>query len=247
MFAWRGSGGSTTLGFTDRHGGVSGGDFASLNLAHHVGDNGEDVRVNRARLADSLGVDVARLVFMDQVHGAEVVTVERPSPPRPSPPADAIVSACAEVVLVVQVADCVPVLLHDDEAGVVAAAHAGRAGLAAGIVPAAVSAMRRLGASQISAVIGPSICPGCYEVPAELRASVCQSVPSSWATSVDGTPALDLAVGVQTQLLQLGVAVRRIPGCTRESLDLYSHRRDAPTGRFAGFIGRSLPVTDWPA
>ena len=105
------------------------------------------------------------------------------------------------------VADCVPVLLADPEAGVVAAVHAGRRGLVAGVVEAAVAAMVAQGASveRVRAAIGPAIAGESYEVPAELQDEVASVVPQTRATTSWGTPALDLPAGVAAVLAAAGV------------------------------------------
>ncbi|MFD5460130.1 polyphenol oxidase family protein, partial [Streptomyces olivaceus] len=136
-------------------------------------------------------------------------------------------------------ADCVPVLLADPAAGVVAAAHAGRPGLVAGVVPAAVRAMTGLGAdpARIVARTGPAVCGRCYEVPEEMRADVSAVVPEAYAETSWGTPALDVSAGVHAQLERLGVRERtQSPVCTRESTDHFSYRRDRTTGRLAGYV-----------
>ena len=148
-----------------------------------------------------------------------------------------MVTATPDVVLMVRVADCVPVLLADADAGVVGAAHAGREGLAAGIVPATLEAMRSLGARSVTAWIGPHVCGACYEVPAELQHEVARTVPAAPATTSWGTPSLDLGAGVRAQLEAAGAQVHDAARCTRESSDLYSHRRDAEaSGRLAGLV-----------
>ena len=140
-------------------------------------------------------------------------------------------------MLAVRAADCVPVLLADARAGVIGAAHCGRPGLAAGVVPRTLEAMRALGATEITAWIGPHVCGACYEVPAEMQAEVGAIEPASVATTSWGTPSLDLAAGVRAQLERGGAVAVDAGGCTRESPDLYSYRRDGSSaGRLAGLI-----------
>jgi polyphenol oxidase len=199
------------------------------------------VRANRRRAAQSLGVEPDRVVYMRQVHGTEVAVAREPWPDEAAPSVDALVTDRPGLVLAVLVADCVPVLLADREAGVVGAVHAGRAGMAAGVVTAAVDAMRALGAqpSRMEAHVGPSVCGSCYEVPEQLRAEVAAKEPASWATTRQGTPALDVPAGVSAQLRRAGVRespMRIADGCTMETEQYYSHRRDGVTGRLAGFI-----------
>ena len=173
---------------------------------------------------------------MDQVHGDRVVQVGAAAPREQC---DALVTDRAEVVLMVRVADCVPVLLADASAGVIGAAHAGRNGMRDGVVTRCVERMRVLGAEDITAWIGPHICGACYEVPADLQQEVAAVEPVSAASTSWGTPSLDIGAGVRAQLERGGVRVVEVAGCTLESPDLYSHRRDgASAGRFAGVIVR---------
>lgn len=176
----------------------------------------------------------ARLADMRQVHGDDVVLVEGEAD-RPS--CDGLVTARPDVVLMVRVADCLPVLLADAGAGVVGAAHAGRNGLATGVVPATVARMREAGASEITAWFGPYVCGRCYEVPAAMQAEVAGVEPASRATTSWGTPSLDIGAGARAQLEREAVRVVDVSRCTRESDDLYSHRRDgARAGRLAGLV-----------
>lgn len=221
---------------TTREGGVSAPPYASFNLGAHVGDRSEAVEANRNRLAAGVGLPADRLVWMDQVHGCTVATVE--SAPRfgPVPATDALVTAQSGLAVVVLVADCVPVLLADPVAGVVAAVHAGRVGARGGVLPAALAAMARLGAraEQIEALLGPSACGQCYEVPAQMQADVVAQLPGSACRTRQGTAGLDLRAGLWRQLADAGVArVGVDPRCTMEDRTLYSYRRDGTTGRLA--------------
>ncbi len=235
MYSFRTTHGPVDLAFTDRHGGVSGVPFDSLNLALG-GDDDPDVCAANLRLVLDDFAPGDDAYDLHQVHGAVVdVVEERPTPERPR--ADGLVTSTPGVVLVVRAADCVPVLLADAEAGVVAAVHSGRPGLAAGVVPATVARMRVLGAEHLTAWIGPHVCGSCYEVPAELQAQVAAIEPASLATTSWGTPALDLGAGVRAQLERDGVTVVDVSRCTRESADLFSYRRDGSSaGRLAGLI-----------
>lgn len=239
LLRWsRGSSASVLLGFTGRTDDDGTDDSAPRdpygdgNLGLHVGDDPDRVRAVRARLARRVGVPPERLFVAAQVHGTRVVHVTDAWDDVPE--ADALVTDRPGTALAVLVADCVPVLLADPAAGVVGVAHAGRRGMAEGVVPAAVTALRDLGARRLSAVVGPSVCARCYEVPAALRDEVAARVPVSASVSASGTPAVDVAAGVLEQLAALDVEVQTVPGCTVERPDLYSHRRDGVTGRFAG-------------
>lgn len=225
--------------FTDRWGGVSAVPYEELNLGGAVGDDPDAVRTNRELAAKSLGLDAVRVVWMNQVHGAEVAVVDGPWGDRPVPEVDAVVTARRGLALAVLTADCTPVLLADPVAGVVAAAHAGRPGMVAGVVPAAVRAMTELGAEpgRIVARTGPAVCGRCYEVPEAMRADVAAVEPAAHAETSWGTPAVDVTAGVQAQLERLGVHDReQSPVCTLESDDHFSYRRDRTTGRLAGYV-----------
>lgn len=228
--------------FTDRWGGVSAAPYDQLNLGGGVGDDPAAVRANRELAATKLGLDPARVVWMNQVHGRDVAVVDGPwraEQDGPAPRVDAVVTARRGLALAVLTADCVPVLLADSVAGVAAAAHAGRPGLVAGVVPAAVEAMLALGAeaSRITALIGPAVCGRCYEVPEAMRADVAGVVPEAWSTTSWGTPSVDVPAGVRAQLARLGVEMcEKTHICTRESADCFSYRRDRTTGRLAGYV-----------
>jgi YfiH family protein len=222
-------------GFTTTRGGSSEGDFASLNLSAYVGDDPIAVESNRARVASSFGVGPDHLIFMDQCQGSDVLVVDGPWRGKP-PSADAVVTTSTDLALAVLVADCTPILLVDELAGVAAAVHAGRPGMLSGIALKAVDAMTDLGAGSIRAVVGPSICGRCYEVPETMRAQAAMVSPAAAAVSWQGTPAVDVAAGVVEQLRSRAVAVHWVSGCSRESDDLFSYRRAHHTGRYAGVV-----------
>jgi YfiH family protein len=225
---------------TDRHGGVSRPPWASLNLAEHVGDDAPAVAANRQQLTAALDPGIDALVGMQQVHGAEVVVVDEV--PAAPPTADALVTRTRGIALLVLVADCTPILLSDRRAGVVAAVHAGRRGLAAGVLPAALTAMERLGArpDRIYALVGPGICPEHYEVPAAMRDEVAKAAPGSGTATSSGSPALDIRAGLLRQLHAAGVRRQVVlPQCTAEDEQFFSHRRDGVTGRFGAVVWMS--------
>ncbi|MEV7661781.1 polyphenol oxidase family protein [Paenarthrobacter sp. NPDC089316] len=233
MFLWRDEvRPGVSVAFTDTGAG---------NLALHVGDNPQDVHIRRSRLEEAARLGANRFQFMDQVHGNHVEFIESHGA---GPTADAMVSAAvlpdqAPQPLAVMVADCVPVVLVGTDSvnrPVIAVAHAGRPGVAAGIVPATVAEMRNRGAVDIRGWVGPSICGSCYEVPEQLRSEVAAHVPATWSSTSWGTPSLDLPAGVQAQLGESGVVVEYLGECTLESDALFSYRRDSRTGRFAGLV-----------
>lgn len=241
MFAWRDDDAGLVRAFTDRHDGVSVPPFAGLNLGAHVGDEPAAVAANRARLEEAIGMPT---VWADQVHGSDVVHVDAELLQGPRTPTgavgtgDAMVTDLPGIALGVLVADCTPVLVHDEASAIVGVAHAGRPGMVAGVVLRLVEAMRDLGATRLTAAVGPSVCGRCYEVPTEMRAAAAQVAPVSAAVTWSGTAAIDVASGVVDQLQGAGVPVQWVAGCAREDDAYFSYRRDGQTGRFAGVIGR---------
>lgn len=223
---------------TTRAGGVSAPPYDTFNLGDHVGDEPEAVAANRKRLAAAIGLDEDRVIWMNQVHGDRVTVVNGPRH-TPVGDTDALVTTTPRLALAVVSADCVPALLADARAGVVAAVHAGRVGAQRGIVARAVEAMLAAGAhvEDISVLLGPAVSGPNYEVPDEMAAEVEAALPGSRRTSARGTAALDLRAGIARQLGDLGIdAIDADPRCTVADRSLFSHRRDAPTGRLASLV-----------
>ncbi len=223
---------------TTRAGGVSQSPYDSFNLGDHVGDDPAAVAENRARLARDLGVGPDRVVWMEQVHSRTVTVVDGPVA-EPVPVTDALVTSRTDLALAVLTADCVPILLSDDEAGVIAAVHAGRVGARIGIVPVVLEAMMDLGAraDRIGAFLGPAASGDRYEVPSAMQADVEKHLPGSACRTSKGTAGLDLRAGIRRQLLDAGVGgVAVDPRCTIDDMSLFSHRRGAPTGRIASVV-----------
>jgi YfiH family protein len=224
-------------GFTRRSGGVSTGPYTGLNLGLHVGDDADAVASNRAQVVAWAGAPVT---FPRQVHGTDVLVVRDGAVEGdPDREADAVVAVGPGAAVGVLVADCVPVLLADREAGVVGAAHAGRQGFTAGVLESTLAAMAALGArpGEVRAAVGPAAGACCYEVPAGMRDEVGAVRPSAPATTSWGTPSLDLRGGCADVLREAGVAdVVMVGGCTIEDDDSFSYRRTGVTGRFAGVV-----------
>lgn len=229
---------------TSRAGGVSASPYESFNLGDHVGDDPAAVDANRRRLAREIGVEPDHLVWMEQIHSRNVTVVTEPTD-EVIPATDALVTTVPGLALATLSADCVPVLLSDEEAGVIAAVHAGRIGARIGIVPRVLAEMVRQGAdvSRIGAFLGPAASGRQYEVPAAMRADVEKHLPGSATRTEKGTPGLDLRAGLRKQLLAAGVSgVAEDPRCTIEDRALFSHRRESLTGRQAAVIWMEAPV-----
>jgi YfiH family protein len=223
---------------TTRAGGVSKPPFDTFNLGDHVGDEPEAVAANRKRLAAAIGLEEDRVIWMNQVHGDRVMRVDGPRVTAVEA-TDALVTTTPRLALAVVTADCVPVLLADARSGVLAAVHAGRVGAQRGVVARAVEAMQAAGADvdDVSVLLGPAVSGPNYEIPEEMATEVEAALPGSRTTSRHATPALDLRVGIARQLSTLGVkAIDIDPRCTFAEPALFSHRRDATTGRLASVI-----------
>lgn len=166
-------------GFFGREGGASSGVFAGLNCGQGSTDQIEAVTINRARVAEAMGVAPEALVGVHQVHSAEVVTVEGPFASKPR--ADAMVTRVPGLALSILTADCQPALFADPEAGVIGAAHAGWKGTLLGILEATVEAMEALGADRkrVVAAIGPTISQRAYEVGPEFMDDVLAEDPKA--------------------------------------------------------------------
>lgn len=238
MFTHRARLGSVELAFTGRLGGVSAPPYDELDLA--LPTTAQDARgraaeINWQRVMEQFAPG-ARRADMRQVHGNAVAVLEGPGDALPE--CDALVTTSRDVVLVVRVADCVPVLLADADAGVIAAVHVGRAGMQSNVLGATAKTMTAEGAKKIRAWVGPHVCGRCYEVPAAMRSEVDAAVPGSAATTSWGTPSLDLAAGVRSQLEECEIVdVHEVNVCTLESPTHYSHRRDnVDAGRQVGII-----------
>lgn len=222
---------------TTRRGGVSTGPYDSFNLGMHVGDVPEAVARNRERLRRMVP---AEPVWLDQVHGTAVLDADRAVG---VDQADASVARRAGVVCSVMTADCLPVLFCDDSGTVVAAAHAGWRGLAAGVLEATVATMA-VPPECVLAWLGPAIGPTAFEVGAEVRDAFVAADPGAAVAFVGNQHPdkwlADLFMLARRRLVRAGVA--RIYGggvCTvGDDKRFYSYRRDGITGRFASMVWR---------
>ena len=226
---------------TTRDGGFSTGEFASLNLAFHVGDEADTVKGNRRALADELGYDAAKLVAAQQVHGAHCAVVGADDAGRGAldgesalPATDALVTRESGVPLLILVADCAPIVLVEPRARVLALVHAGWRGARAGVAANAVRAMQSLGAQteEILAGIGPCLCARNLEVGAE----VADLFEDKTVLEPCGEKFwLDLRALVQRDLNSAGVTrIETMDACPKEQPEnFFSHRgQNGRAGRF---------------
>ncbi len=232
-------------GVSTRAGGVSRGQYASLNLGASVGDDAEAVAENRSRLADALGFAAEQLVTTPQIHGTEVLVVDEATAPTAlSARADILVTDRPGYLLMQRSADCVPILLWRDDARAVGVAHAGWRGTALGVAGRAVAAVAALADGDLGGVytaVGPSIGPCCFEVGDEVVAQF-PDVEGAIAVGPRGRPHLDLWELNRRGLVGAGVdpAHVEVAGvCTRCNSDtFFSHRAlGYPAGRFGAVIG----------
>lgn len=229
---------------TRRHGG-SLPPFDSFNTALHTGDDPDTVRAQRETLRVRIGAST--LQFLDQVHGVQVLRADHESV-RSVPVADALWTTAAGVALIIQTADCVPVLLASADGAVVAAAHAGWRGVAGNVVAALIGRLPVV-PGQLHAWIGPAISGACYEVGGDVRTAMQDVVPVSLldVACVPGrSPGkwwLDLPMIVSWQLAEAGVPKVAISDCGlctyTDAARFYSYRRDGRTGRLASYILRA--------
>jgi polyphenol oxidase len=224
---------------TTRAGGVSTGLYASLNLGTATGDDADAVRENREILRRALPAEPR---WLKQVHGARVIHAGEYCGDRPE--ADASVAWNASTVCAILVADCLPVLLTDREGHVIAAAHCGWRGLAAGVVDNTVAAMKKAGAGDdLLAYIGPGIGRTAFEVGEDVYRAYTEDDPDAAAAftpHVTGKWLADLPLLARRALARAGVSEICHSGlCTySDPSRFYSYRRDKTTGRFAALIWR---------
>lgn len=221
-------------GVTLRHGGNSTGAFTSLNLAAHVGDKPAVVAANRTQIMRQLQLP-REPFWLQQVHGARVVEAGRGSS---APQADASYTYQRRVVCAVMTADCLPVLLCDQNGTRVAAVHAGWRGLLAGVLEHTVMAMQ---GENLLAWLGPAICADCFEVGNEVRVAYIRKEPVFAGAFQPLNESKWLADIYQLARIALQrVGVTRVYGgdaCTvAEQTRYYSYRRDGQTGRMASLI-----------
>lgn len=224
---------------TTRAGGLSEPPYESFNLALHVGDAAARVRRNRRRLLRAAGVEAVQ--WLDQEHGRRVLAA---SPVTAAGPvrADASWTAARGLGLAVLVADCVPVLLANVDASLVAVVHCGWRGTVAGVVEATLGALPEL-PSRLVAWLGPGVCGDCYEIGSDIRNAlavderkrVLVEQGSAWGGARKWR--MDLPALIEARLGRSGVE-QIVPSrlCTMCDRRFYSYRRDGHTGRFAALI-----------
>ncbi len=220
-------------GFFTRAGGVSAGDFSSLNCGYGSGDDADHVTENRRRAMAALLGGSGSLVTAYQKHTTDALIVREAWSPEHAPVGDALVTDRPGVALAILTADCAPVLLADQQAGVIGAAHAGWRGAFDGVIESTLARMIELGAriDRIAAAVGPCIGKNSYEVGPEFKARFVEADAADadlFAPSRrEGHAMFDLAAYVERRLAKAGVArVGRSGGDTCAEGELFfSYRR----------------------
>jgi hypothetical protein len=227
--------GGARHGFFGREGGVSTGMFRSLNAGLGSADAHENAAENRRRCADALGAHA--LLTLTQVHSSDAVIVTDTWQGQ-GPRADAMATRMKGVALGVLAADCMPFLFHDEEAGVIGAAHAGWKGALAGVLESAIDAMERMGArpERINAALGPCLRRDNFEVGLDLVEAFAGKYPyAERFFHPDRTPEkrrFDLAAFGRWRLAEKGVArLSDLEACTLEDPERwFSYRASRRAG-----------------
>jgi len=227
--------------FSDRSGGESQGCFATLNLGEDLGDNPQNIQQNLAKLCEASrllkphqarqvhGIKILNCVGAGQLHDVD---------------ADILITTESNVALAVRTADCLPILLADPDAGVIAAVHAGWRGTAAKVVAVAVAGMCDKGAStkRILASFGPCIQTCCFKVNAETAEKLCLVSAKDVVVRKQGALYADLVYANKLQLHMMGVLAENIEmsnACSscNANPEYFSYRRDCgKTGRQLSMI-----------
>ncbi|PRN00144.1 peptidoglycan editing factor PgeF [Aliarcobacter cryaerophilus] len=206
------------------------------NLAFHVEDNEINVIKNRKNLALKLGYNYEDLVYMNQIHSANIIVVDENSP-KLVDNCDSIITRSKNLPLMVMVADCIPILMFDDKQGIIAAIHAGRNSTFLEISKKTAEVFIEKFSSNpedINVVFGASIQKCCYEVSDELS----KIVENSFGKEFVENNYIDLQGINKKQLNDLGIKNIEISNiCTKcGDKSYFSYRKDKKTGRFAGII-----------
>ncbi len=228
-------------GFFTRQGGVSQGLYHSLNVGQGSDDKAENVAENRARICAHLGAE--RLVTAYQIHSPRAVYIGAHD--EQAPQADALVTDQIGIALGVLSADCVPVLLADQTAGVIGTAHAGWRGAHDGVIESVIALMCAHGAQRanMTAIVGPAISQAAYEVGPEFSGQFAATYPDDQdlfiAAQKPDHAMFDLTGFVMRQLQRADVRGVLLDICTYQNeADFFSYRRT--THRGEADYGRQL-------
>lgn len=240
-----------------RLGGVSRGSLKSLNISYKVGDEPAHVGKNRRLLSRVTDMDLDKAVFLTQVHSDKVLQLtlaNRPQKGEPLGDGDGLITDVPEVPILIQVADCLPILFFDPIHQAAGLAHAGWRGTVAGIAAKTLQAMKEAFGSRpedVRVVLGPAIGPCCYEVGGDVHQAFTKAF--SWGAEVltpsrQGHWMLDIPGANARQLLEAGIGeghLTRSGLCTVEHIDrFFSHRAEGSEGRPTGRFGAMMMLVE---
>ncbi len=225
--------------FSTRHNGVSHKPFESLNLGFHVGDDEKNVKKNHEMIRSVFGTN-SQLYHMDQVHSKRVCEIGKRED---IPSCDALMTDQNDKILMVMVADCVPLLFFDTKHHSIAAIHAGRAGAFENIVLQTFQTMQSsygTSADELVVSMGPHIRSCCYEVGEEIFQAAQELDLQSFIEIRHEKYFLDMLGIIKQQLKDIGVKDSNIEEkatCTAcDTSNFFSYRKEGKTGRFCGVI-----------
>lgn len=234
---------------TNKNGGSSREPYEELNMGMNVGDCVDDVLYNRLLIARHSGLPLKRFVFASQVHGNNISTITEADLSENSytvvKATDGLITQEKYLALVILVADCVPVIIYDQDVGAVGVFHAGWRGVANSIVPMGIEKMRdefNCNIASLKAFIGPSIGSCCYEVKGKVIEQIRKAVPNSDTVIIeDGAKTfINLKSAIEQQLLKSKLSHPQMTissDCTKCNSDqYYSYRKKSETGRFCAGI-----------
>jgi len=221
---------------TTRFGGVSKGTYQSLNLATHVGDDDKDVHDNRQLLREALDLP-SEPIWLDQVHGLNIIELTGSSAFATSPMADGAYTKQQKTVCAVLTADCLPLFLTDKQGSQVAIIHAGWRGLANGIIERGVENMQSA-RSDIVAWAGPCIGPEEFEIGSDVKQQIGGSHSAYRASNNPDKYYANLYQLSRERLASVGVKhFSHSEQCTyQNNQDFFSYRRSGQCGRIASLI-----------
>jgi YfiH family protein len=238
-----------------RHGGVSSGNYRSLNLAFHVGDKHDTVKRNHQIVSQSLRFDLSSLVSCQQVHHNSIALIDKSYhkkdcflPDRALPETDGLVTDVPGITLMTRYADCVPLLFYSPKRRTVALAHAGWQGTLGHIGPKTVELLTREFKCQrddIKASLGPSIGPCCYEISSMMADQAAKELITGEEYSEESHGKklfFNLWQANKKELHHAGIREENLycaELCTSCNSDqFFSYRKEKRvTGRFGAFIG----------
>jgi YfiH family protein len=215
---------------TDRRGGVSPAPYDSLNLGDHVGDDAANVAENRSRVAAAIGVDASRLVIVNQAHGRDVVDANEATPESSG---DVIVDFGDGFAIAVLVADCLPILVVDEDSPTLAVVHAGWRGLEHQVLESAMEQFEHRDAVHV--FLGPCISAQSYQIGPEV-AEHFVGVAGALTHDTGDRSRLDLRAVALAQLQTLGILESHVTVAqqsTDDATTFFSDRAARPCGRFA--------------